>query len=242
MFNRITALLIIVIGSYYQVSYADSRIESRLPPKKRVLTQEVNQHRLRYSSLGSSPYSLKEERHRFILHRLGLPVALSKAAESRVTIVAMDPSVTNQCEEHHTKPTLEYSVKTTARKFEWSMMAPVKAKISKRFGEGEKKLSQGVVFNVESSQPVHAPIAGEVIFAGPIKDFGEVVMIEKDFENIILLAGINQTTIKQGEKVYRGQKVGAVVKRGWIYLEFRNEGNPIDPQQILVSGNMNEEE
>lgn len=231
----------IAIGACH-ISYGDARIETKSGGASGMLTQEINQHRLKYSSLGTTPRSLKEERYRFILNRLGLPIAPPKRPESRVKVVPMDSLASNSVKAPQVTPPLECAIKAPVRRFDWTMMSPVKAKISQRFGEGEKKLSRGIVYTVDVSQTVHAPIAGEIIFAGPIKDFGDVVMIEKDFENIILLAGISQRTIKQGEKVYRGQKLGAVVKRGWVYLEFRNEGNPIDPQQILMSGNINEEE
>ena len=74
-----------------------------------------------------------------------------------------------------------------------------------------------------------------------MKDFEHVVMIEKDFENIILVAGISNADVKQGEKVYRGQKIGSVIKGRWVYVEFRNAGTSIDPQQVLVSGKINED-
>jgi murein DD-endopeptidase MepM/ murein hydrolase activator NlpD len=224
------------------VSYGEVRMDPNPTATKGILTQEINQHRLKHSSVSTPPRSLKEERYRFILNRLRLPIDPPKKPESRVKIVPMDSLASNSSKESSIKSPLERTIKSPARRFDWTMMPPVKAKISQRFGEGEKKLSRGIVYTADVSQPVHAPIAGEIIFAGPIKDFGDVVMIEKDFENIILLAGISQRTIKQGEKVYRGQTLGAVVKRGWVYLEFRNEGNPIDPQQILISGNINEEE
>jgi len=242
MFNRIKTTLMIAIGICH-LSYGEVRIEHNSGVTPGMLTQEINQRRLRHSSLGPPPRSLKEERYRFILNRLGLPIIPPKKPESGVKVVPMDPLTSSHTsKESPIKPAIEYGIKPPVRKFDWTMMSPVKAKISQRFGEGEKKLSRGIVYTADVSQPVHAPIAGEIIFAGPIKDFGDVVMIEKDFENIILLAGISQRTIKQGEKVYRGQTLGAVVKRGWVYLEFRNEGNPIDPQQILMSGNTNEEE
>lgn len=54
------------------------------------------------------------------------------------------------------------------------------------------------------SQIVHAPVGGTVIFSGAMNEFGHVIMIEKDFENIILIAGISNADVKQGDKVCRG--------------------------------------
>jgi murein DD-endopeptidase MepM/ murein hydrolase activator NlpD len=243
MFNYVKVMVSIVMMNY-SLCYGDCKIDPVFNHVIRTLTTEVNQHRLQLSTLSIAPHSLKEGRHRFVLSRLGLPlttvsIAQTNSSEPKVTVV---PITSKDNSSIKAKPFLPVEkITSTPIKFDWTMMPPVKAPISHQFGEGEKKLSRGIVYSIEASQTVHAPLAGEVIFAGPMKDFGYVIMIEKDFTNVILIAGIGHLDIKQGDKVYRGQKVGAVVKRSWVYLEFRNEGNPIDPQYVLTSRNVNEE-
>lgn len=225
--------------------YGDSKPAAKLVNCGGVLTEEINKHRLTQSALSAAPEVIKDDRHRFILGRMGVSKATVKAREqlTKVKIVTTEQLIEPRLPEEKKKHNL-YADTTEGSpklKFNWTMMSPVKGGVSRKFGEGEKKLSQGVVYNVKASQIVHAPIGGVVIFSGVMKEFEHVVMIEKDFENIILVAGISNAEVKQGDKVYRGQKIGAVVKGGWVYLEFRNAGMPIDPQQILVSGNVNEE-
>lgn len=210
-----------------------------------ALREEVNRHRLRQSTLITSPETLREDRHRFILKRSANPkVRLKhKVDMAKVRVVTVD-TLKNVLPDEKKKYNTLYSKKEDVLpkiNFDWTIMPPVKAPITSKFNQGEKKLSKGIVYKIGANQNVHAPVGGVVIFSGVMKDFERVVMIEKDFENIILVAGISNADVKQGEKVYRGQKIGSVIKGRWVYVEFRNAGTSIDPQQVLVSGKINEE-
>lgn len=208
-----------------------------------LLSEVINQQRLRHSNLSVPPSALQEERHRFVLGRQLKAQKHKKSETSEIKEAKKEGPKVRRLSEDDIKavqkvplPKLEKVTERELIKFDWTMMAPVKAAVSKKFGEGEEKLSRGIVFNIYNSQTVHAPVDGEVIFAGPLKGFGYVVMIEKDMMNIVLVAGISYLDVKQGMRVYRGQKIGAMIKDSWVYLEFRNEGVSIDPQQVLVSG------
>ena len=225
--------------------HADSKLATKLVSCSGVLTEEVNKHRLTQSALSATPDVIKGDRHRFILGRFGgsQPKIKARKQIANVKVITKEQLVEPRLPEEKRKHNLyaDTTENSPKLKFSWTMMPPVKGGVSYRFDEGEKKLSQGIVYNIKASQVVHAPVGGVVIFSGLMKEFEHVVMIEKDFENIILVAGISNADVKQGDKVYRGQKIGAVVKGGWVYVEFRNAGMPIDPQQILVSGSVNEE-
>jgi murein DD-endopeptidase MepM/ murein hydrolase activator NlpD len=244
MFNRLKPMLIGCILMNTSV-YADLKLATKLVSCSGVLTEEVNKHRLTQSALSATPELIKGDRHRFILSRFGSSQPKIKIRQkiAEVKIVTKEQLIEPQLPEEKRRHKLyaDTTESSPKLKFNWTMMPPVKGGVSHKFGEGEKKLSQGVVYNIKASQVVHAPVGGVVIFSGLMKEFEHVVMIEKDFENIILVAGISNADVKQGDKVYRGQKIGAVVKGGWVYVEFRNAGMPIDPQQILVSGKVNEE-
>ncbi len=242
MFNRIMPIVMVCVLMNTYVC-ADSKIVTKLASCNGILTEEINKHRLTQSALSATPEVIKGDRHRFILARLGVSKPNIRAREqvANVKVVTVEQLIEPRLPDEKKKYTLYADAIESRPKFNWMMMPPVKGGVSRKFGEGDKKLSQGVVYNVKASQVVHAPVGGVVIFSGLMNEFEHVVMIEKDFENIILVAGISNADVKQGDKVYRGQKIGAVVKGGWVYLEFRNAGMPIDPQQILVSGNVNEE-
>lgn len=224
---------------------SSSSIKKNYP--KGMLRKEFNQHRMTQSTLSAPPELLRTDRHRFILERLGQTILkLNKPHKDKpgniqtVPTASLKPALPGEKNTYNMMLS-DTKVSLHKIKFDWTMMPPVKSAIACKFGEGEKKLSQGIVYKINTHQIVHAPVNGVVIFSGIMKEFEHVVMIEKDFENTILVAGISNADIKQGDKVYRGQKIGTVIKDKWIYVEFRNAGVSIDPQQVLVSGKVNEE-
>jgi murein DD-endopeptidase MepM/ murein hydrolase activator NlpD len=244
MFNKITFFAMVCIAMMSMIS-AESSAAVKSACNKGMLREEVNRHRLTHSTLIVSPDALRTDRHRFILERLGKPKTTLKYSNdiAKVCVVpvnTLQPVMADETKKYNTLYS-DKENKAPKVKFDWTMMPPVKAPIAYKFGHGEKKLSQGAVYKVSANQIVHAPVDGIVIFSGVMKDFEHVVMIEKDFENIILVAGISNADVKQGDKVYRGQKIGSVIKGRWVYIEFRNAGTSIDPQQVLVSGKINEE-
>lgn len=245
MFNRVILGILMLTG----VSQVDAEVTSSKQPScfTHSLMADVNEHRLSQSALVANPQALKQGRHKFILTRRGMSNLVGHNEKAPIRIQKVQPVRVEQLAPKLPEEPVRQSLtavvedETTPKpKFNWTMMAPVKSSISQRFGTGEARFAHGIVFTIKSDQVVHAPIAGEIIFSGPMKEFEHVIMIEKDIENVILVAGISNSNIKSGEKVFRGQKIGTVISGGWIYVEFRNAGNSIDPQQVLASGSVNE--
>lgn len=242
MFNRIILGVVLLAGMHKAV--VEGLSSKQLGCGAHSLMAEVNHHRLNQSTLVSNPQAIKQGRHKFLLSRLGKSKDLRELRKPPIQTI--QPVRIEQLVPKLPEEPTRYKFNTVVEnestaKFNWTMMPPVNSPVSQRFGTGEARFAHGIVYKVKSDQVVHAPIAGEVIFSGVMKEFEHVIMIEKDLENVILVAGISNSNLKSGEKVFRGQKIGAVIKGGWIYVEFRNAGNPIDPQKILASGSVNEE-
>lgn len=226
MFNPIKKLTIFCALMFSPAAAKDSPI-----------TQEVNHQRLCHSNLHVSPKTLQQQRHAFALERLRRDSAKTTPAQAEKRVVHLDNAPLQPTVSKIPPPAIVRPMPslTAEKRFDWTMIPPVKAAISHKFGEGEKKLSQGIIYTVRSDQMVMAPVGGEIIFAGTLSGFGHVVMIEKNFESIILVAGMKGLNIKQGDTVCRGQTIGSVVKGNWVYLEFRHEGSPINPEQLLAT-------
>jgi murein DD-endopeptidase MepM/ murein hydrolase activator NlpD len=245
MFNRII-LGVVLLAGMHKAAVEGLSSKQLVGCGAHSLMAEVNHYRLNQSTLVSNPQALKQGRHKFLLSRLGKPKALRALGKPPIQMIqpVRIEQLVPKLPEEPTRYKFSAAVEDESAaklKFNWTMMPPVNSSISQRFGTGEARFVHGIVYKVKSDQVVHAPIAGEVIFSGVMKEFEHVVMIEKDLENVILVAGISNSNLKSGEKVFRGQKIGAVIKGGWVYVEFRNAGNPIDPQKILASGSVNEE-
>lgn len=209
MFNRIAFCMLYAV-----------LVNSELNGK--VLTTSINMSRVHLANLTSGKDMVNRARYELIFRRhqleKELPVKQSKASLKKESSNG------------------EVAKSASKLQLDWTIMAPVKAQIKHWFGQGDGKLSRGVVYEILSDLSVYAPIDGEVVFAGPVKEFGYVVMIEKDYKNLVLLSGLGFLKVRHGEVVYRGQPIGTVVKGDSLYLEFRNAGVSVDPKAVLVAG------
>lgn len=126
----------------------------------------------------------------------------------------------------------EKSTKSALRRV---ISAPVKAEICTAERKKNQYFSKGVQYKIKTGSVVSAPVGGEVIFAAPFKEYRKIVMIEQDIDNLVLVAGLTSLSVKQGDHVLCGQKIGNVTKNKWIYLEVRHKGEAIPPEKVLAS-------
>lgn len=116
---------------------------------------------------------------------------------------------------------------------------PVAGQIVKRFGESDGfQDSKGLTIRTRSAAQVVAPFDGLIMFAGPFKGYGQILIIDHGGGYHSLLAGIDQIEATVGQRVVAGEPVG-VMKSGdpnpSLYLELRRQGQPINPLPWLVA-------
>lgn len=123
----------------------------------------------------------------------------------------------------------------------WSgaLRMPVEGTIVQRFGDrrGHQR-ARGIALTAPRSQPVLAPGAGTVLFAGPFRGLGSVLIIEHGEDYHSLVIGASKLVVERGEMVASGQPVGWWAGAGEgaadIYLELRKAGEPIDPLPMFT--------
>lgn len=101
--------------------------------------------------------------------------------------------------------------------------------------------SKGIVLETRASGQVTAPVDAWVVFAGEFRTFGQLLIINAGDGYHILLAGLSHIDVQLGEFVLAGQPVGvmsgaakpakgqAADNAPVLYIEFRKDGRPIDP-------------
>jgi murein hydrolase activator len=122
---------------------------------------------------------------------------------------------------------------------------PVNGSIVTRFGEkdslGAKAL--GISLATRQGAEVSSPADGWVVYAGPFRSYGQLLIINAGDGYHVLLAGMERIDVQLGQFVLAGEPVatmasqklasaGAVtvgVAEPVLYIEFRKEGNSIDP-------------
>lgn len=116
-----------------------------------------------------------------------------------------------------------------------SLTVPARGKIVQSFGEstGAGLTSKGVVYTTRPAARVVAPYDGEVVFAGPFRGYGQLLIIAQGEGYHILLSGLSRIDCAVGQWLLAGEPVGVMGPANsgdpQLYVELRRNGEPINP-------------
>lgn len=116
-----------------------------------------------------------------------------------------------------------------------SFRMPVEGTVMQRFGAAMAGggSSKGILIRTRSPAQVVAPSSGRVVFAGPFRGYGQLLIIAHGNGYHSLLAGMARIDEKVGASVQAGSPVGIVEAEDQddpkLYLELRQRGTPVDP-------------
>lgn len=106
---------------------------------------------------------------------------------------------------------------------------PVAGRVIRGFGSGEGAAKAGVVLRAPQGAPVKATQAAKVLFAGPFRHFGGLVIVKTVRGEDVLLGGMRTLNVNAGDDVQVGQQLGSVGEDGRIYWEVRRRGRVVNP-------------
>jgi septal ring factor EnvC (AmiA/AmiB activator) len=122
---------------------------------------------------------------------------------------------------------------------------PVTGKIKRRFGadNGNGAVMLGDMVATQSGAIVTAPADGNVLYAGPFRSYGQLLILNAGDGYHVVLAGMSRISVASGQSVLAGEPIGAMgearvastsaSKNGnatpELYVEFRKDGKPVDP-------------
>ena len=119
---------------------------------------------------------------------------------------------------------------------------PVAGRLTRRFGEPDEQSqpAKGQVYEARPGAAVVAPYDGRILFVGPFRGYGLILIIEHGEGYHSLLSGLGRIDGGVGQWVLAGEPVGAMgpATEGnpRLYLELRRQGHPINPQPWLAAG------
>jgi septal ring factor EnvC (AmiA/AmiB activator) len=115
--------------------------------------------------------------------------------------------------------------------------------------DGNGGLEKGVSIATRAGAQVTAPADGWVVYAGPFRSYGQLLILNVGGGYHILLAGMDRISVDLGQFVLTGEPVAvmgsgshiaAIVATGSsqpvLYIEFRKDGTPVDPGPWWVAG------
>jgi len=112
---------------------------------------------------------------------------------------------------------------------------PVGGRIVTRFGEQDRfgATSRGLTISARPGTAVVAPYAGSVMFAGPFRGYGQILIVEHSNGYHSLIAGLGRIDTAVGKHVTAGEPIALMPADGSpdLYFELRRNGQPINPQR-----------
>jgi len=118
---------------------------------------------------------------------------------------------------------------------------PIRGNIIKRYGETNETGMQnrGVTIKGRKGARVIAPYDGTVLFSGPFRGYGEMIIIDHSENYMTLLAGMERIDINVGQALLAGEPVGVMssTEEPTLYMEIRRDGHPVNPLPWLISEN-----
>jgi septal ring factor EnvC (AmiA/AmiB activator) len=115
------------------------------------------------------------------------------------------------------------------------MIFPVRGRLVTRYGEtgGTTGLAaRGLTIITRKEARIVAPYNGEVVFAGPFRGYGQLLIIAHGEGYHILLAGLSRIDSAVGQTLLAGEPVGVMGRSESgdpsLYIELRRKGEPIN--------------
>ena len=114
----------------------------------------------------------------------------------------------------------------------------VKGDVYQGFGDidaldtsAEPSHSRGIVYKTVADATVSAPAAGQVDYAGPVANLGDVVIINLGNNYRVVLTGMSHLSVKTGQHVTSHSHVGTMPDSdaAHLYMELRDGEEPVNP-------------
>jgi murein hydrolase activator len=121
---------------------------------------------------------------------------------------------------------------------------PVNGVRIREFGasDGIGGTQKGLSIAARAGAEITAPCDGWVVYAGPFRSYGQLLILNAGGGYHVLLAGMDRISVDLGQFVLTGEPVAVMgsgsqvsaaiasgTKQPVLYVEFRKDGTPIDP-------------
>jgi septal ring factor EnvC (AmiA/AmiB activator) len=128
---------------------------------------------------------------------------------------------------------------------------PVNGVKLKDFGapDGVGGVEKGISIATRAGAQVTSPADGWVVYAGPFRSYGQLLILNAGGGYHILLAGMDRISVDLGQFVLTGEpvavmgngsRIAAILATGSsqpvLYIEFRRDGQPVDPGPWWAAG------
>jgi septal ring factor EnvC (AmiA/AmiB activator) len=121
---------------------------------------------------------------------------------------------------------------------------PVNGTKIREFGgsDGAGGVEKGISLSTKAGAQVTTPCDGWVVYAGPFRSYGQLLILNAGGGYHVLIAGMERISVNIGQFVLTGEPVATMGTKSQVasiiatnasqpvlYVEFRKDGTPIDP-------------
>lgn len=122
---------------------------------------------------------------------------------------------------------------------------PVNGVKIRNFGASDRQggTEKGISIATRAGAQITSPSDGWVLYAGPFRSYGQVLILNVGGGYHVVLAGMERTSVDIGQFVLAGEPIAVMgsgtaqvaaagpigTKQPMLYIEFRKDGIPIDP-------------
>jgi murein hydrolase activator len=212
--------------------------------------QQTAEQRRRQEELASQARDLKD-----LLDRLAVAAAAEAERQRQAAAAAAAAEAEEQPDEEPDavqtaartpQPDLALALSTPApadlRAFpaaDASLTRPARGDIVAKFGERTEAFGEGkgLVFSTRPGAQIVSTFDGQIVFEGPFRSYGQILIIEHRGGYHTVLAGLAHVAVAVGQWLKAGEPVGAMAEapgaHPQLYVELRRSGAPFDPAPWL---------
>ncbi len=250
----------VLLADLNELAHVSSQIESERTLLVAAMREQVEEQS-RMDLLLSEKQRLREaseeqivaesERSRALADQAGSLNELIDALEAEIDI-ARQAEETRRAQEAAAAnrppapvPTPELFASVPFSNLRGQVVPPVSGTITRRFGadDGTGGRLMGDMFATHSNAIVTAPSDGSILYAGPFRSYGQLLILNAGDGYHIVLAGLARISVALGQTVVAGEPIGAMSEARIasaagmdgtnagpeLYVELRKDGSPIDP-------------
>ena len=104
------------------------------------------------------------------------------------------------------------------------------------------------MLETRDSAQITSPCDGWIVYSGSFRTYGQLLIINAGGGYHVLIAGMEKRDVALGQFVLRGEPIGRMgvtqrtsrpatkTVRPFLYVEFRKDGRPIDPEPWWLRG------
>ncbi|WP_303982758.1 murein hydrolase activator EnvC [Dongia mobilis] len=144
------------------------------------------------------------------------------------------------------------------------LTVPVSGEMVKKFGSKTETAGtmKGVEIETRPGAQIVATFDGQIVFEGPFRGYGQILIIEHSGGYHTILAGLDRVAVDVGQWLKAGEPIGRMgasaqlettqpenepessgddtgTGRPRLYIEMRHDGQPFDPAPIFDTSNSN---